>query len=169
MALFGSARDISVFRYINRELMGDIITQQAAYYKYVLEKTKTNIYGEAAQNKYFNPPVLLNCLVERNDQSYPTDGFGVDLIWGANFAFLLDDLKAASVFPEIGDVIMYQEGYFEVDSIINNQLFVGKDPDFPNETNPLNPGLSNFGWDVSIICKTHYVPADKYNIDKTRL
>ncbi len=114
MALFGSSRDISVFRYINRELMGDIITQQAAYYKYILEKTKTNIYGEAAQNKYFNPPVLLNCLVERNDQSYPTNGFGVDLIWGANFAFLLDDLKIANVLPEIGDVIMYQEGYLKI-------------------------------------------------------
>jgi len=145
MALFGSSRDISVFRYINRELMGDIINQQAAYYKFVLEKTKTNIYGEAAGNKYFNPPVLFNCLIERNDQAYP------------------------NVFPEIGDIIMYQEGYFEVDTIINNQLFVGKDPDYPNEANPLNPGLANFGWDVSIICKTHYTPADKVNIDRTRL
>lgn len=169
MALFGSSRDISVFRYINRELMGDIINQQVAYYKFVLEKTKTNIYGEAAGNKYFHPPVLFNCLIERNDQTYPVDGFGVDLIWGANFAFLLDDLRTANVFPEIGDIIMYQEGYFEVDTIINNQLFVGKDPEFPNETNPLNPGLSNFGWDVSIICKTHYTPADKVNIDRTRL
>ena len=169
MALFGSSRDISVFRYINRELLGDIINQQVAYYKFVLEKTKTNIYGEAAGNKYFHPPVLFNCLIERNDQAYPVDGFGVDLIWGANFAFLLDDLRTANVFPEIGDIIMYQEGYFEVDTIINNQLFVGKDPDYPNEANPLNPGLANFGWDVSIICKTHYTPADKVNIDRTRL
>ena len=64
---------------------------------------------------------------------------------------------------------MYQEGYFEVDTVINNQLFVGKDPDYPNEANPLNPGLSNFGYNVSIICKTHYTPADRFNIDKTRL
>ena len=168
MALFGSARDISMFRYVNRELMGDIINQQVAFYKYVLEKTKTNIYGESAGNKFFQDPVLFNCLIERNNQAYPTDGFGVDLIWGASFAFLVDDLKAANVLPEIGDVIMYQEGYFEVDTIINNQLFVGKDPDFPNEINPLNPGLGNFGWDVSIICKTHYVPAEKSNIDKAR-
>ena len=28
MALFGGARDISLFRKLNRELLGDIITQQ---------------------------------------------------------------------------------------------------------------------------------------------
>ena len=47
MALFGSSRDISMFRKINRELMGDVITQQIAFYKYVLDKTKVNMYGEA--------------------------------------------------------------------------------------------------------------------------
>ena len=43
---------------------------------------------------------------------------------------------------------------------------VGKNPDFPYESNPLNPGLSNFGYNVSIICTTHYTPADKINIVK---
>ncbi len=64
---------------------------------------------------------------------------------------------------------MYNEGYFEVDNIVNNQLFVGKDPDYPNNVNPLNPGLQNFGWDVSIICQTHYVPQDKVNLVKARM
>ena len=35
MAIFGSARDISMFRKINRELLGDVITQQVALYKYI--------------------------------------------------------------------------------------------------------------------------------------
>ena len=169
MALFGSARDISMFRYVNRELMGDIITQQVAYYKYILAETKTNMYGEAAGGKYFDGPVLLNCLIQISDQIYSTDGFGVDLSWAADFAFLMDDLKEANVVPEIGDILMFQEGYFEVDTLVNNQFFVGKDPDYPNEANPLNPGLSKFGWEVSTICKTHLVPADRVNIIKSRL
>ena len=48
MALYGTQRDISLFRHLNRELMGDIITQQCAFYKFKIEETKVNLYGEAA-------------------------------------------------------------------------------------------------------------------------
>ena len=39
MALFGRQRDINLFTTITRELMGDVITQQIAYYKIKLEET----------------------------------------------------------------------------------------------------------------------------------
>jgi hypothetical protein len=168
MALFGSARDISMFRYVNRELLGDIITQQIGYYKYNLNQTRVNMYGENVEGKYYIGPVLLNCLLERNDQAFPTNDFGPDLTWGIKVAFLRDDLVGANVVPEVGDIIMYQEGYFEVDNIISNQQFVGKDPDYPYSVNPLNPGLGNFGYNVSIVCEAHYVPQDKVNITLAR-
>ena len=45
MALFGGARDISMFRGISRELMWDIIVQECALYKFtLLEETNVNIY-----------------------------------------------------------------------------------------------------------------------------
>lgn len=169
MALFGSSRDISMFRKVNRELLGDIITQQIAYYKYNLNQTKVNMYGENVEGKYYIGPVLLNCLIERNDQAFPTSDLGPDLIWGIKTAFLRDDLVEANVVPQVGDIIMYQEGYFEVDNIISNQQFVGKDPDYPYNVNPLNPGLGNFGYNVSIVCEAHYVPQDKVNITKARM
>ena len=37
MALFGGKRDISLFRHLNRELMGNVISQECAYYKLKLE------------------------------------------------------------------------------------------------------------------------------------
>ena len=92
MALYGTQRDFSLFRHLNRELMGDIITQQCAFYKYKIEETKVNIYGEAAEEKYYMGPVLLNCLVDRRDQSYPETDLGTDFDWGATFKFLRDDL-----------------------------------------------------------------------------
>ena len=52
MALYGSQRDFSLIRHINRELIGDIMSQQCAYYKLRLEETKVNLYGEAAGAKY---------------------------------------------------------------------------------------------------------------------
>jgi len=169
MALFGSARDISVFRHINRELLGDIINQQVAFYKFKLDETISNIYGEASGEKYYDGPILFNCLITRLDQQYADAPYGVDFNWQIQAAFLRDDLVDSMYVPEVGDILLYQENYYEINSIITNQLFVGKDPSYPNETNPLNPGLENFGYNVSIVVKAHVVPADKLGISRERL
>ena len=185
MALYGEARDISFFRHINRELMGNIISQQCIYYKYGIGETKVNIYGEASSGKYYHDPVILFCLIERSDKEFTDSDLGVDFKWGIKFRFLRDDLLnklqdyntnsiyGANLVPEVGDLIMYQERYYEVDSTNANQYFVGKNPDYPNYdddgVNPTNPGLENFGYNVSIICDTHYVPADYVALTKERL
>jgi hypothetical protein len=168
MAIFGSSRDISMFRKINRELLGDVITQQCAIYKFRLEETNVNIYGEAAEEKYYEGPTLINCLIERPDPTYTETDMGPDYTRQVNFRFFRDDLVDANLVLEVGDIFLYEELYFEVHSVMDNQLFVGKDPDYPNESNPLNPGLANFGTNVSIICSTHLVPADRVGITKER-
>ena len=169
MALFTTQRDISLFRHLNRELLWDIITQQCVYYKLQLEETKVNIYGEASGAKFYNPPVILNALIAREDQNQPVSDLGVDFAWNIEFRFFRDDLVDANLVPEVGDIIMYNEGYYEVDGTNANQYFSGKNPDYPNEPNPLNPGLDNFGTSVSIICNTHYVPADRVQITRERI
>ena len=183
MALYGTQRDFSLFRHMNRELMGDIITQQCAFYKYKIEETKINLYGEAAEEKYYMGPVLLNCLIERQNEEHPIDDFGTGFKWDIVFKFLRDDLlgKAkdfnkdwegygADLVPEVGDIILYEKGYYEVDNVNANQYYVGKNPDYPNDPNPLNgEGLEDYGWNTSIICSTHYVPADKLGITQERL
>ena len=169
MALFGTQRDVSLIRNINRELLGDIITQQCAVYKLNLEETRVNIYGESSGAKYYQDPVLLNVLLERGDQTYNSSDMGVDYSREVEFRFLRDDLVDASLVIEPGDILLYYESYFEVDSIKDNQLFVGKDPRYPYNSNPLNPGLEDFGANLSIICKTHYTPADRVQITRERL
>ena len=192
MALFGTQRDVSLFRHMSRELMGDIITEQCAFYKYKLEETKINLYGEAAEEKYYMGPVLLNTLVERTDNIYPETDLGTDYNKEIQFSFLRDDLLGknedfngegmsytdttaeygANLVPQVGDIIMYNEGYYEVHEAIANQYFVGKNPDYPNNENPINfPGngdLSNYGSNISVICKTHYVQADKLGLTQAR-
>jgi hypothetical protein len=169
MALFGRSRDINLFTTVTRELMGDIITQQCSFYKLRLAQTTFNLYGEAAGGKYYDGPILFNCLINREDQAYEENEFGVDFNWIINFYFLREDLVDAQLVPEIGDLILYQNGYYEIDSITANQYLFGKNPDFPNESNPLNPGLSDFGSNYSVLCKAHYEPADKFGITKERL
>ena len=92
MALFGTQRDVSLFRHMSRELMGDIITEQCGYYKYKLEETKVNLYGEAAEEKYYMGPVILNTLVERTDEIFPSSDLGTEYNKEIQFSFLRDDL-----------------------------------------------------------------------------
>jgi hypothetical protein len=169
MALFGTQRDVSLFRHLNRELLWDVITQQCVFYQLKTAETKVNIYGEASGARYYEEPVLLNVLIDRGDFSSPVDDFGVTVDRPMTFKFLRDDLVDASVLPEVGDIIMWYESYWEIDNVNNNQLFVGKDPDYPYNTNPLNPGLDYFGSNISIICTAHYTPADRVQITKERI
>lgn len=169
MALFGSHRDISLFRHINRELLHDIVTQQVAFYKYKIENTKTNIYGEADDEKYYVGPVLFNCLIDRKDQTTVNNDKVLDSTRNITFSILRDDLVDGSYVPEIGDICLYEEGYYEIHNLITNQYFVGKNPDYPNATNPLNPGLDLFGYNVSIICECHAINDDIPGITKERI
>ena len=187
MALFGEARDISMFRHVNRELMHNIISQQCVLYKYDLDETKVNIYGEASKDKFYHPPVLLYCLIETPNQDFPENEFGPDFSWNPTFRFLKDDLlpstngleecyndnpNGAGLVTEVGDIIMYQKAYFQIDSVKISQFFTGKDPayDFKddNGNNPLETDLNRFGYNVSVIVDTHYVPADKVQIQLER-
>jgi hypothetical protein len=112
--------------------------------------------------------VLVNALIQRGDKNQTAGDMGVDANREMEFRFLRDDLVAASLVPEVGDIILYQESYFEVDNVNDNQLFVGKDPDYPYNQNPLNPGLEEFGANMSIIVQAHLTPADRVQITRER-
>jgi hypothetical protein len=153
------------------------------------------MYGEADSAKFYDGPILLYSVIENPPQSQPTDEMGVSFDWKPTFKFLRDDLLdklkdfnedtiyGANLVPQIGDIIYYQTSYFEVTATNANQFFIGKDPDYPNNPQPSNPsgstyplpsphwnpGLEDFGWDISIICFTSYIPADKVGITLERM
>jgi hypothetical protein len=156
-------------RHLNREVMGNIITQQAAIYQFQLEETKVNIYGEAAEEKYYNGPFLFNVLINRSNEEYGENVEGIQFNQPIEFYFLRDDLVEKDIVPRVGDIILYQEGYYGVQSTVANQYWGGKNPEYPNndsdgEPNPLNPGLEEFGNNISILVSTYYIPADKVAI-----
>ena len=168
MALFGGSRDVDLIRKINREFLGDIINQQCALYLHRSEETKTNIYGEAAEGYNFEGPYLFNVLITRDAQSFVEDNMLIDVSQRVEFHFFRDDLVDANVVPSVGDYILYEENYHLINDIIANQRFTGRNPDFPNNSNPLNPGLENFGTNVSITCITNVTPGDRVGITRER-
>ena len=79
------------------------------------------------------------------------------------FQFLKPDLILLDLIPEIGDVIMWNESYFEVDVAIEDQLFVGKDPNFA-----IAASNQNYGMSLSIICECHLTHVNRLNIVGSR-
>lgn len=163
MALFGTVRDALMQIGVAQEFVGNVVTQQIGYYKTVLPATQPNVYGEALVKDYIGP-VLLNCLIVRNDFTTTTDKFGPDSRRDADFSFLKVDLEYANVVPETGDIIMYNQLYYEVDNTNENQYFLGKNPQYA-----YSQGLENFGASISIICNTHLTSPERLGIEQQRL
>ena len=163
MALFGSIRDVKMFTGVAREIIDDIVTQQIGYYKVILPTTAPNVYGESLVKDYIGP-VLINCLIVRGDFTSIHEDFGPDSRREVTFRFLKDSLIEADVVPEIGDILMYNELYYEVDNVNENQLILGKDPNYT-----YSDGLQNFGNSFSIILDAHLTSPERLGIQKFRL
>jgi hypothetical protein len=178
MALYGENRDVSLFRHLNRELLNNIVEQKVGYYKIVLDRTPVNLYGEATKKTY-NNPVLLNCLIERGDTAPLTNEFGMDITRNMKFRFLRDDLAGIdlstelspdgkgfnyNIYPEVGDVILWNNDYYEVNNVNENQLVVGKDPSYSYASQ-----TDSYGSSWSIILECFYIRPEKLGITQERL
>ena len=163
MALFGTVRDAGMIIGVAQEFVGNVVTQQIGYYKVILPATQPNVYGEALVKDYVGP-ILINCLIVRNDFNTVTDDFGPDSRRQVDFRFLKVDLEYANVVPETGDIVMYNELYYEVDNPNENQYFLGKNPQYA-----YSDGLDNFGASISIILTTHMTSPERLGITKQRL
>mgnify|MGYP006298241425 FL=1 len=161
--MFGSYRDVATFKLFTKELMEEIISQEIGYYKTSLADSVPNVYGETPK-RYFSGPVLIPCMIDRGDFNMAEFDQTVDSVRDVKFRFFKDHLVEANVVPEVGDIIMYNEDYYEVSNVNENQLILGKNPDYTYSN-----GTENFGQSYSIILETHYSSPDRLGITKERL
>lgn len=163
MALYGESRDISLFRKINNELLDRIIEQRVGYYKIDLTKTKTNMYGESSE-KFYNDPVLITCLIDRGDDTAVVEESNLTVNKMLTVRFLKDKLIEVNIVPEIGDVMLWNEQYFEISNVNENQLIVGKDP-----IHSYSSTTDRFGSSLSIIVVANYVRPERFGLKQERL
>jgi hypothetical protein len=163
MALYGGSRDISFIRHINKELINNIIEQQIGYYILALDKTSSNLYGESLQKTY-NDPVLVNCLIERTPPTWTETDLGTDVTQDITVRFLRDILVDIQLVPKVGDIVLWEESYYEISSLIENQLIVGKDPSYSYSSS-----TDDFGSSISIIVTAQYIRPEKVGLSKERL
>jgi len=147
MALFGGQRDAKFLASINSELINTIVDTEIEFFKLDITTSNSNIYGESTSKSYFDS-ILIPCLITKNEKSANMDDYGHSYNRDAQFALSRDILEKADFYPEVGDIIFWDNEYYEIDNTDSNQYFVGKNPDtWPNG--------SEHGYSVSIICNAH--------------
>ena len=70
-----------------------------------------------------------------------------------------DNTKDINLVPEIGDILLFKNNFYEIDSKVENQLILGKDPDYAIST-----GTTDFGSSHSIILTGHLSRVEKLNL-----
>ena len=126
------AKDLATIEKFNRELLGEpnisddgIIDQFVILYRVSVYETETNMYGEASEGKVYKQGVKLPCIVDASDFDFNYDDFGPDNRQTVSFAFQRAYLVEVDLKPEIGDIMQWNDGYFEVDKFNENQLIGG--------------------------------------------
>lgn len=152
MGLYGryySERDMRLIGSINSELMGDIVQTLVVIHKMTPQATKVNMYGESSveTGKVFYPGVSMTAFITREVIDTPADEFGTDRKQVVKFAFREEMLKQVNLYPENGDIIVFNARYHEIDNVEQEQ-FLG--------------GVDDKSW--SIICDTHYSRLSKLSI-----
>lgn len=144
-----SQRDLNMINSLNGELMGNIIENIIQIFKICPNETKTNIYGETSSEsgKWYFPAVQVSALVERTDMETQMDDFGVSRNQDYTFKMREKMMRQLEFYPEIGDVIFFNDRYYEVDSVVSEQLLGGQ-----SDKNH------------SIICNGHYTKYTSLNI-----
>ena len=126
-------RDIDLITRVSKELVGDsvnnkdgLINQECVVYKPSLQESSVNMYGESAGGKrVYKNGVEMKALIQADDFDFNQEEFGPDANQNATFSFLRQSFIDANMVLEIGDLIDWNYGYFEVGSINENQLIGG--------------------------------------------
>ena len=126
------AKDLATIEKFNRELLGEpnisddgIIDQFVILYRTSVYETDTNMYGEASEGKVYKQGVKLPCVVDAEDFDFQYTDFGPDNKQNVSFAFQRAYLVEVDLKPDIGDILQWNEGYFEVNTYNENQLIGG--------------------------------------------
>lgn len=144
-----SQRDLNLVAQFNSELMGDIVEVLVQIFKIAPNETKTNIYGEtsAETGKWYLPAIQISSLIERADMSAEYDDFGPNRTQDYVFKMREKMLQQLSFYPEIGDIVLFNDRYYEIDNVVQEQLLGGQ------------PDKSH-----SIICNAHYTKITSLNV-----
>ena len=121
---FVPQKEINLIDSLNEELIDEIVGQTVDIYKISIDDTEENMYGEST-TKYYNDGFRVNCLINFIEPTTEQEEFGADLNASIELNFQRTTLVEAGFFPEIGDIVNWNDFYFEINSVTEPQLIAG--------------------------------------------
>ena len=117
-----------------------LMSMQVAYYKIIPQQSNVNIYGESL-SKYYYEPVMMKCYIERGNEQIQVDDYGPTNTQTSKFWFVYEMMLQIGVFPEVGDIMLDRERYYELHNVNENHIMFGNDDQYylqgTFESNPL--------------------------------
>jgi hypothetical protein len=122
---FTSQQDYNLALHFNKELVNTFIDIPVVLYKLNVLTTKKNVYGEGTSKKWY-VGVQVPCLIDRQLNTAVKDGQTINIEQSSDFNFLRQELDDRDIYPEIGDIIDYNNLYFEIHQTNELQLVAGQ-------------------------------------------
>ena len=119
-------KEIDTIDSMNEELIDEIIGQSVDIYKVSIDNTEENVYGEST-TKYYEVGFRVNCLILFNEPEIIQDEFGADENTSIEMYFQRNNLSSGSLnfYPEMGDIVDWNEHYWEINGTTEPQLIAG--------------------------------------------
>ena len=146
-------------------MINDFIDTEIAFYKLSLEDTAANMYDEA-DNKVYYAPMRFNALVQKDEKSVVGDDYGIEYTRTGVFSFHRPDLKDNNVVIEEGDVLTWDNEFYEIDKVGSSQYWSGRNPS--TDLGRISNERGEFGYSVSIICEAHVTRRNRLNLVEVR-
>ena len=123
---FMPRKEFDLINSMNEELIDEIVGQSVDVYKINIDNTDDNLYGEST-TKYYDVGFRVNCLILYNEPTIEQDEFGPDYRSDIEMYFQRENLSSGSLnfFPETGDIIDWNEHYWEINGVTEPQLVAG--------------------------------------------
>ena len=124
---FVPEKEINLIDSLNEELIDEIVGQSVDIYKVSLDESNTNMYGESTDGgaKVFEKGFQVNCLINFNEPEAVEDELGPDVKGTIDMNFHRNSLSGSGFYPEIGDIVDWNEQYWEIGAVTEPQLIAG--------------------------------------------
>ena len=119
-------KEFDLINSMNEELIDELVGQSVDIYKVNVERTEDNLYGESTA-KYYDIGFRVNCLINYNEPTVTQDEFGADTNSSIEMFFQRENLASGSLnfYPETGDIVDWNDYYWEINGTTEPQLFAG--------------------------------------------
>ena len=107
----------------------------------------------------------INCLALKEDKTYTGDD-NYDSTRTGEFAFLRDDLKDKNIIIEEGDVLEWDNEFYEIDGVGASQYWTGRNP--ATDKGFTDGERGEFGLSIAVKVSAHVTRRNRLNIQEVR-